>query len=259
MAAKPKAPKPQTGGRSKFQGYECVELHRSELKNAPYNPRVLTDKARKKLKGGIEKLKLLEPPTWNVKSGNLVGGHQRMSIIDALEGTPDYTLTVSRVELTETEEKEANILLNNAEAQGDWDLEKLEAILKDGEIDVAATGFDMADVYRIFGEAPIAERTGAAEVLSQQIRDARQAYEGSFVANQTRDENEFYVVVVFRDEATRSQFLTALDLEDNRYQDGREFLRLFKKQMKKHADATAAAADKAEADGAPAAESAPVG
>jgi hypothetical protein len=217
------------GARSKYQGYECVEVHRSQLKNAPYNPRVLSDKQRRKLRAGIEKLRLLEPPTWNVTTGNIVGGHQRISIIDALEGTADYRITVSQVSLTPKEEVEANVLLNNGEAQGDWDIAKLEAILRDGEIDIAATGFDMADVYRMFGEAPVAARAGAAEILSQQIRDARQAYDNSFKANEVRDENEFYLVFVFRDEATRTGFLAELKLDDSRYQDGRELLRLLKR------------------------------
>lgn len=213
---------------TEYEGYEVVEVHRSQLKNASYNPRQISDKARRKLKEGIKKLKLLGPVNWNARTGNIVGGHQRVAALDALEGTSDYRLLVARCDLDEVQEKEANVLLNNPETQGDWDLEKLEAIFKDDRVDVENTGFDLADVYKMFGDAPLAARDGMLDELSAKLREARSRYDDVVKTSGNRDGADFYCVVVFKDDDDRTQFLTELGIEDNRYVDGRELRRLFK-------------------------------
>lgn len=48
-----------------------------------------------------------------------------MVVLDALEKSSDYVLTVAAVDLDLKTEKEQNIFLNNVASQGDWDLEKL--------------------------------------------------------------------------------------------------------------------------------------
>ncbi len=218
-AKKPKAnTEPIAGGHERFT---MVRVHRSELKGAPYNPRVLSDKARKKLQRGIAKMGMLQPITWNALSGNVVGGHQRLKVLDALNKSSDYTLEVARVELTETEEKQANILLNNPEAQGDWDLEKLEAMLHDATVDLDATGFDTADVYRMFGDNPLNERPKELQELAEKLREAQTRNSEIVGTSNKRDDGDFYLVVVFRDSDDRAEFLKALQLDDNQYQDGR--------------------------------------
>jgi ParB-like chromosome segregation protein Spo0J len=59
--------------------WDISTLHtlRSKIHNAPYNPRFITDEAKRKLKGSIKRNGLLAPPTWNIRTGNIVGGHQR--------------------------------------------------------------------------------------------------------------------------------------------------------------------------------------
>ena len=98
--------------------YEVVEVHRTEVKNAKYNPRIISDAARRKLKAGIEKLGNLAPLIWNRRTGNIVGGHQRISVFDSVYGTKNYKLRVSAVDLDDKQEREANILLNNPQAMG---------------------------------------------------------------------------------------------------------------------------------------------
>jgi hypothetical protein len=208
-----------TGKRHALQRFEMVTVHRLELKNAPYNPRVLTDAAKRKLKKGLGKHGLLSPLTWNARTGNLVSGHQRLSILDAEAGTQDYTLDVARVELDDRAEREANILFNNAEASGDWDLGKLSEMMADQAIDIDGTGFDAADVYRLFGDSPLAGR-GQMDELAEKLRDAAKSYDKA-VSKQERGSQDFYLVVVFRDDAERTAFLTELGLEENRFQDGR--------------------------------------
>lgn len=215
------------GARTKFQKFEAVEIHRSQLLNAPYNPRLISEKAKKKLRAGMNKHGLIAAPTWNRRTGNIVGGHRRMEVLDALEGHSDYTLTVDVVDMTDEQEKEANVLLNNDSAQGDYDLEKLEALFSDKSLSLEGMGFDVGDAYRMFGDAPLVNRDGAAEEMANTIREHRDAYNNSFEERRkTRDSQDFYLVVVFRDDDTVTDFCNKLGLPDNRYQDGGELLRM---------------------------------
>jgi hypothetical protein len=47
---------------------------------------VINDNEKRKLRAGIAKHKMVMPPVWNKRTGNLVGGHQRMASLDALAG-----------------------------------------------------------------------------------------------------------------------------------------------------------------------------
>lgn len=208
-----------------IERYTIVEVHRSELKNAPYNPRVMRANARAKLQKSMEKLGLLAPLTWNATTGNIVGGHQRISLIDASRGTKDYRLQVARVELSELEEKEANLILNNYEAMGDWDLEKLGEMVDTPGLDLDATGFDSGDLFQLLGRAPsVKTDQGFLDELAERCRAMQQAYNSMSAEADTKDDQDFYVVVVFRDQPMREGWLTQLGLEDNRYQDGRTIL-----------------------------------
>src|SRR5690606_22852641 len=71
---------------SKYQKFVAVTIGRQEIKNAPYNPRVITDEEKKNLRRLIKKHGIVETLVWNIRTGNLVGGHQRLNILDALEG-----------------------------------------------------------------------------------------------------------------------------------------------------------------------------
>lgn len=158
-----------------LENYTVVTVHRRELKDAPYNPRILSEKAKGKLKAGIQKMGLLAPPVWNGRTGHIVSGHQRLSILDTLKGTDDYELQVAKVDLDDVREREANILMNNPDAMGEWDIEKLEQVVSTEGIDLAATGFDVADVYRMFGDAPMS--TGQIDELSERLQEAQGWYD----------------------------------------------------------------------------------
>src|SRR3954470_5459218 len=104
-ATPPEQPKPKTRRSKKaesesaapadlssmgLQTFKMVKMHRSQLKGAPYNPRILTEAARRKLRTGLKKHGMVAPPTWNETTGNVVGGHQRLDGLDALAGTANY-------------------------------------------------------------------------------------------------------------------------------------------------------------------------
>lgn len=226
---KPK--KPPEFAIGSLQKFEAIEVHRSELKNAPYNPRILSEKGRERMKRGMKKFGLLAPQTWNRRTGNLVGGHQRTSLLDALYGTNDYRLVVAAVDLDDKEEKEANLLLNNNEAQADWDLDKLEQMFQQDQLDIEATGFDVADLFRLFGDSPFTQRDDkAVDELADRLTKAKDRYNETTGKSKKRDSEDFYLVVVFKDGEARSEFTEKFGLDDNRYQDGREIQRILEKK-----------------------------
>lgn len=209
-----------------LESYEIVQVSRSQLVDAPYNPRILGEAEKRKLRAGLKKHGMVAPITWNARTGHIVGGHQRISQLDALSGTSDYELTVAKIDVDEAREKELNILLNNPNAQGDWDLDKLNELLQMPSLQLDGAGFDHADVYRLFGESALADRGDALDELAEKVREFRDRYQALFARSAKRQSTDFYLVVVFRDAQQLNDFLKSHGLPDNRYQSGEELMRL---------------------------------
>lgn len=131
-----------------FRQAETMKVKRSSLNFASYNPRKISDKAKKALRDNIERVGLLGGIVWNKRTGNIVSGHQRITILDEINGYDggknDYSLNVEVVDLSEKEEKEQNIFMNNKNVQGEFDNETLKTIISD--IDFLNAGFDEIDM-----------------------------------------------------------------------------------------------------------------
>lgn len=125
-------------------------IPRSQINFASYNPRKISPEARKKLKANLKERGLMGGIVWNATTGNLVSGHQRVSIMDEinkydpLTQKNDYEINVDVVELDEKSEKEQNLFMNNRSVQGEFDDEMLRSILQG--IDYTAAGFDDFDI-----------------------------------------------------------------------------------------------------------------
>ena len=139
---------------SKYIRTESVELKRSQIKFADYNPRILDDEAKKSLKRGIKKFGLVGGVTVNKRTGfTVVSGHQRLTVMDELQKYDpktmenDYKVRVDVADVDEKMEKELNILLNNPNAMGRWDYEKLAQLIPD--IDYKDAGLTDADLNMI--------------------------------------------------------------------------------------------------------------
>ena len=142
-------PKPKaeilTDEITRFQKSEAVIVDRSQIKNAPYNPRKISPEALKGLKANIKKIGLLGGIVVNKTTWHLVSGHQRLSVLDSLEKSENYKLRVELVELDEKTEKEQNIFMNSSSVQGEFDLDQLSLILP--EIDYSAAGLNESDLH----------------------------------------------------------------------------------------------------------------
>lgn len=224
-----------TGELSQFQKFTTKTVHRSQLKGAPYNPRYIKAAAKAKLRETLARVGLVQPIVWNERSGNIVGGHQRIGQLDALEGKPDYCLTVAVLDVDDARERELNLLLNNENVTGEWDLEKLKKILDD-EIEMINTGFDHADFMQMFGEAPSQPKSEHQEDLSKQLADVKAAYEKLAASSRSKDDTDFYNVVVFGSYNERSEFLKEFGFADNRYIDGRVLTEVFRSLRKATSD-----------------------
>jgi len=149
---------------------------------------------------------------------NLVSGHQRIAILDSLEGSQDYSITVAMIDVDEKTEKEQNIFLNNANAQGEYDIDMLKTSFAD--IDFLEAGFDLADVS-YFKAEEVVESEGQniseeeedlvgdiAEI--QADKDARKAAVKEVkaqMAETSAERGEKFVVITFRSVSEKDDFL----------------------------------------------------
>ena len=85
------------------------------------------------LTASLKRFGVVEPIIWNKRTGFVVGGHQRLTVLQT-EGAEKAQVIV--VDLPDKDEKELNIALNNL--NGEWDYTALKTILADLQPDETA-------------------------------------------------------------------------------------------------------------------------
>ena len=195
--------------KSKFQAFETETIKRDQISNAPYNPRIMDAGAKKRLRKGIRENGLVSALTWNKRTGNLVGGHQRLEQLDILEKNNDYELTVCVIDVDEREEAKLNVQLNNPSMQGDWDLDKLSMMADDFDLDLDDLGFSKEDAQFLFdGDDRFTDlyETQEARVIKSELQEIKNARSQM---NEKLKENgriDFYTVIVFASPEDREGF-----------------------------------------------------
>jgi DNA modification methylase len=136
---------------------ETIDVPTRELATmaAPYNPRTIQDHDLEALRRSLRYFGTVEPIVVNRRSGRIVGGHQRVkaALAEKMESLP-----VVYVDLDEPSERQLNLALNRI--HGDWDLAKLEEVLRDLETmgaDLELTGFTQVEIDELLraGDEPI--------------------------------------------------------------------------------------------------------
>jgi len=89
----------------------------ADLDPAPYNPRRISPEALDGLRHSVERFGLVEPIVWNRRTSHVVGGHQRLKVLQRLGETETQVVVV---DLPEDEEKALNVALNNPAIAGDF-------------------------------------------------------------------------------------------------------------------------------------------
>ena len=158
---------------SKYIKSEVVELQRSAIHLAAYNPRIISDEGKKSLKRIIKKYGLVGGIVVNKRTGlTVVSGHQRITVMDELQKYDrvtkenDYKLRVDLIDVDEKTEKELNIAMNNPNAQGSWDMDKLAEMIPDieykdvglNESDLSILGLDY--LFKTEEESELADSLG---------------------------------------------------------------------------------------------------
>ncbi|AQS52520.1 Modification methylase DpnIIB [Jeotgalibaca dankookensis] len=130
---------------------EMRQLSLKELTPAEYNPRKNLqpgDAEYEKLKRSLGTFGYVDPIIWNQRTERVVGGHQRLKV---LEDLGYETIDCVVVDLDEDKEKALNVALNKI--SGDWDKDKLVILISDLEatdFDVSLTGFDPEELDDLF-------------------------------------------------------------------------------------------------------------
>ena len=134
---------------------QSVELKRSQIHFADYNPRTISEEGKKALRRSIRKYGVVGGIVVNKQTGyTIVGGHQKVAILDEFHKYDpethenDYVLRVELIDVDIKTEKSLNITLNNPNVGGDWDDEKMRELIPD--IDWKDAGLTDADL-NMFG------------------------------------------------------------------------------------------------------------
>ncbi len=162
----------------KVKQAQSITIQRSQINFASYNPRRLSDTAKKKLKANLKRIGLAGGIVWNETTGNLVSGHQRLSIIDEIEKynpdthENDYPIRVEVLQLSDKEEKEQNIFFNSTTAQGEFDNDLLVALIP--EIDYDLAGLDEADINVLIADVPVFDIADYNQAVKDDFRNLEQ-------------------------------------------------------------------------------------
>ncbi len=128
-----------------------------DLIRPDFNPRidVRTNKSLyEKLEKSIDEFGYVSPVIYNKQTGNVVGGNQRLAI---LEDKGITEIDVVEIDISLNKEKSLNVALNKI--SGDWDNDKLATLLNDikpDDLDVL-TGFDTDEIDTLLIDAGLIE------------------------------------------------------------------------------------------------------
>lgn len=196
-------------------------IKRLQIDFAAYNPRRISDGNRKRLRQSLKQFGLVQDPVWNRRTGRLVGGHQRIEIMDADAKGKDYDVLVKVVDLEDRDEAKLNVLLNNPGAQGEFDFEAIKGLAKDFQIDLGELGFSPQDLIVDFGMD-----SGLDNAVKTEIGEAKQHKLDSRAKHQSSGQNgevdstdsryaDFAFQMVFESNSEKSTFLGKLGFAGN--------------------------------------------
>lgn len=209
--------------KSKHQKYEIVTMWRSEIKLHPKNPRLIDEKAQKNLRTKMREVGLLQPLIVNQRTGYLLGGHQRLAVLDKEEryqdGKNDYELDVSVVNIDETAELEMLVFLNNPSAQGTWDKDLLAELNLDFGVSFDGMGFDKLDVDLMFdGDSRFStlfEDTKEVKAVKADLQEIKEHRKESTEKLKEQNSIDFYVMIVCADKDEKARLLRMIKVPEH--------------------------------------------
>ena len=109
-----------------------------DINPAAYNPRDISSLSFEGLKESLKKFGFVDPLIVNTRSGNLVGGHQRVKAAEAIGLTE---VPVVEVDLSPSEEKALNVTLYNPNISGHY-TDSLGDLLREIKLDIPPELFE---------------------------------------------------------------------------------------------------------------------
>lgn len=206
-----------------YQKGSIVTINRADIIDDDCNPRLIDQENRKNLKRSIKKYGLVGHIVWNETTKHVVGGHQRIDVIDEMMKNKEYNLDVLKVNLSEKEEIELNVVLNNAEAQGKFDFGQLSFLADKFDIDVSKDFMFSEDVVLInfpnFADKVTKnlgfEEKELSEEQIQKLKDRKKAFREEIKENRKnfgdyKTDSFGTITVVFDSEKEKKEFLTEM-------------------------------------------------
>ena len=168
---------------------EIVRKKIAHMDRAAYNPRIDLipgDTEYENLRRSMTTYGMIIPIVWNRQTNRVVGGHQRLTV---LENEGETEVDVSVVDLDERQERQLNVALNKIE--GSWDEEKLERLLTELGEEAYLTGFTQAEIDSITNDISSLLDTDTVE---HELKEVEESFNISLTFDKAdRDELETYV------------------------------------------------------------------
>lgn len=155
---------------------QITQIKISDLKPAPYNPRIMLDEEMMALRKSLVTFGFVEPFVVNEhkceKCGDrknvLISGHQRLTALQLNDtGLSDETYPAVFVDLHIAQEKQLNIALNKI--SGQFDTPKLKHLLREmreemPDTDLSITGFTKSELANLLEPIELPEPEAFAKV-----------------------------------------------------------------------------------------------
>ncbi len=211
----------------KYKKSLTVEILRSQIQFAPYNPKNHTKELVKEIKDNIKNVAFLGGIVWNVTTGNLIDGHKRIMALDVIhkyDGTPekDYSVKVEKIELDHKTEMEQNIFQTRSRTE--LDLQIVGTFIN--EIDHNAAGLTPIDLSLI---API-DTVGMTDEMEDVFtkKNAKEAVSEEQAAENKEAVKELKKEISEKSAQTaKDNLLSYLTLNFTSFEDKQEFMERF--------------------------------
>jgi len=215
-------------GANKLESFTAEKVNRKDIHGADYNPRKISESAKKKLRKKMKEWGAVQPIVVNRRTMTIVGGHQRIEAMDSILRKDDYELTVAMIDVDEKQEAAINVFLNNPSAQGEWDifaLQDMKGIFPDIDFQIDM-GFDESDINIMFGKQEAdtkqaEEQSKAKEYTADHFRNAKkETRENAKRENQQGDsynlaESDYVVQIVFPNNHEKREFMRKIKKPEN--------------------------------------------
>jgi ParB-like chromosome segregation protein Spo0J len=116
----------------------------NSIKPSEFNPRIQLDvesEEFQKIKGSIIEFGLVEPLLVNEVNMSIIGGHQRYAVLKFLGYKEVPCVLINEPD----EEREKALCVGLNKIKGEWDSDKLTALLNEAGVNESITGFDKTE------------------------------------------------------------------------------------------------------------------